>query len=671
MMLLVAPAASGAISLTKVVPDLWTTEQSPELAEIRIVGTSFLSGLLNEAFLNMKVTVSHSEINPNTQAPIITYFQQYNINDPRLLSNSVVFPNLQAPPEGYYTIRVEKTLFNILTLKTRKEVVTLPNAFLVVLDSTISSLSVIVPNPASEKGGQVITMQGIFSRFIDLLTITYNGSPVTILRTYSHDPDKSILEELYDGLTRVEFVINPVDLGGAQNGNVEITLSGPGNTSGKTSIDVIEAVERQFRIGVVEQESGIPISDATVRIERVDARLGFLCSFEGVNSSQQAVYVSPFADPQQYVVQVSAKGYETSGRELIAFTAPPGEVKHLVTLKPLSSPAPIGSMDVVIELLDESDNLTGTQVLVDTIVLKQDNEPVDADFFFADGVMTYVDLPVGPYTVSVPDGDNLVFTATSEVISEGATTLAILTAKQASASPSPAHSPAYTERGSYSTRGGETSGQIYGDAYTTSGGAQQPLRSGRIVETPSGSGASFYTNSTNSGLYYFPAVYSGNGFIQAFTEPGGLYGPGKNVVIVAGQLYGDDPSEDSTLYVPLDEGDNDNDGLMGDEELLLGTDPHDVDSDGDGLTDGNEVTNGSDPLDALDGPLNHVWVNQAFYGDSKGTKLYPDKQVGEGFSRVLEAGTLHLLPGNYAEQISMSKPLTLIAESGPVTIGLD
>jgi hypothetical protein len=53
--------------------------------------------------------------------------------------------------------------------------------------------------------------------------------------------------------------------------------------------------------------------------------------------------------------------------------------------------------------------------------------------------------------------------------------------------------------------------------------------------------------------------------------------------------------------------DQDQDGLLSNEEEDIGTDPNDADSDGDGHLDGDEVFAGTDPLDADDHPYLGGW----------------------------------------------------------------
>jgi len=53
--------------------------------------------------------------------------------------------------------------------------------------------------------------------------------------------------------------------------------------------------------------------------------------------------------------------------------------------------------------------------------------------------------------------------------------------------------------------------------------------------------------------------------------------------------------------------DQDQDGLLSDEEEAIGTDPDEADSDQDGHLDGDEIFGGTDPLDANDHPYKGGW----------------------------------------------------------------
>ena len=62
-----------------------------------------------------------------------------------------------------------------------------------------------------------------------------------------------------------------------------------------------------------------------------------------------------------------------------------------------------------------------------------------------------------------------------------------------------------------------------------------------------------------------------------------------------------DPVEVDIAY------DEDQDGLLSNEEEELGTDPFEADSDGDGHADGDEFFGGTDPLDVDDHPYMGGW----------------------------------------------------------------
>ena len=56
-----------------------------------------------------------------------------------------------------------------------------------------------------------------------------------------------------------------------------------------------------------------------------------------------------------------------------------------------------------------------------------------------------------------------------------------------------------------------------------------------------------------------------------------------------------DDGPDNTVAID-DDADDDNDGLLDQEELELGTNPEKPDTDGDGVNDLDETENGTDPL---------------------------------------------------------------------------
>ena len=62
--------------------------------------------------------------------------------------------------------------------------------------------------------------------------------------------------------------------------------------------------------------------------------------------------------------------------------------------------------------------------------------------------------------------------------------------------------------------------------------------------------------------------------------------------------------EATLVDIPFDE---DQDGLLSNEEEELGTDPLEADSDGDGHYDGDEFFGGTDPMDADDHPYMGGW----------------------------------------------------------------
>jgi len=100
------------------------------------------------------------------------------------------------------------------------------------------------------------------------------------------------------------------------------------------------------------------------------------------------------------------------------------------------------------------------------------------------------------------------------------------------------------------------------------------------------------------------------GYFQgvAFSENFGKFSFGEYMYLdpenLTNQYTSGTPVEDKpnywarTIWRPVL--DSDEDGILDDEEVILGTDPNDPDSDDDGINDGDEQAGGLDPLDATD-----------------------------------------------------------------------
>ena len=76
----------------------------------------------------------------------------------------------------------------------------------------------------------------------------------------------------------------------------------------------------------------------------------------------------------------------------------------------------------------------------------------------------------------------------------------------------------------------------------------------------------------------------------------------------------------ANVDIPLDQ---DGDGIMSNEEALIGTDPMNPDSDNDGFMDGEELDLGTDPTDDGDRPYLGGWPMDAC----------ADEIVGEGYDK--------------------------------------
>lgn len=84
-------------------------------------------------------------------------------------------------------------------------------------------------------------------------------------------------------------------------------------------------------------------------------------------------------------------------------------------------------------------------------------------------------------------------------------------------------------------------------------------------------------------------------------------------LLCAGDLSAEATTTDEPVVVPVEDIDNDWDGLLDGDEIIAGTDPSNPDTDGDGLMDGYEVAEGMDPKVANEVTPDKVVVDDGVY----------------------------------------------------------
>ncbi len=67
--------------------------------------------------------------------------------------------------------------------------------------------------------------------------------------------------------------------------------------------------------------------------------------------------------------------------------------------------------------------------------------------------------------------------------------------------------------------------------------------------------------------------------------------------------------------------------------------------------------------------LNDVWVDISHPGVERGTQMQPYSSLEEGIAHLNPGGTLHIVSAIDVTRITFSKPMTVIAEGGPVVVG--
>ncbi len=71
-------------------------------------------------------------------------------------------------------------------------------------------------------------------------------------------------------------------------------------------------------------------------------------------------------------------------------------------------------------------------------------------------------------------------------------------------------------------------------------------------------------------------------------------------------------------------------------------------------------------------PLDHLWVDRDYAGESFGSELMPYKDLSSGLLNLVpspnKTKAIHLETGSYAFGSTLDTPLWIVAEGGTVTI---
>lgn len=626
--------------------DFWTSESVPISFTVGASGLTEVAE--NEQLNQVTVGLYHSEL--DSIDDLSEFFAiDFAPDAPELDNPPIDLGSFSLLAEGYYDVFIRRSIqyfdFDCICTLYYQDDLIISNAVLYVNEDFGG---IPVYEPVTSKGGQIVTLEGIFSNFPEFFSLYYNDNPVEILRVYSspNHPESSYYQNLLD------FVTLPADPGDIQDGFVTYRFEFPNKVPEEFFISVIPPAEYPLRVGVINGNDSSPVTNATVLVKRTDAATGF-----------NAVYATPYSDSIQYQIQVGAPGFASSSIETVDYSSTQGGLGTVVSLTPLDQET-VGNLDVEINFLDDLGADTGTNVLTLDIELEVSSVPYVATPVYGNGNMRYLGLPVGTYDIFVADTSELEFSTASVSVTTNSTATATLTAQSATVPPSSTTSNSSAPRSN-------VTGLIIGTISASNGEIESKLGEEVVIETPIGSDVSYHTLSNSNGVYLMPDVIAGRGVLQGFAEDGSIHGVSLVVDIVAGETYGDDQNEDTDLVVPLsdNEDDADADGLSLAEELEHGTNPFDADTDDDGMNDFEEVTNGTDPTVFEAGPQAHVYVDPAFEGVSTGTKVAPLKSIDEGVETVFVDGTLHLMPATYSTSHNIVKGMTIVPEGGIVVVG--
>lgn len=489
------------------------------------------------------------------------------------------------------------------------------------------------------------------------------------------------------------FELQAVGLGVTQL-KIEFTeqAGSPCGDSGTVFLPVFVG-PRPLKIIVLDSGTLAPVKNAQVFIEDNQSPTGFQAYHVG--SGQ---YWSTRADVESYKLRVWAPGYKPSNGSSFEQNTT-NTFSALVYLDPDNTGTLINIVRVVIDLLDPQGQSTGAVLLTDTVDLEDvSGNSLNINPVYGNGEMIFLGVPAGYTTATAPDTSDQDFTAASVTLGTGVDQTIVMTAKLFSDSDDD-----FKALRSVSTRAG-LPGSIVGDVVNTTANPISAIEGAIVISKQDGNDIATQVTTSSIGSFFHPNIQPGTGEIWAISPNGTIEGPHINVNIAAGSIYGDAPSEDTALEVPLDGGDSDHDGLPdewetqflngvasdqqgpnddpdGDgltnlEEFLRGTDPADPDTDGDGWSDGVEVVRLANPLNAGNQPLllDDVWVDFGYNGGIQaGTLEHPAKTIAIAYTLMSPFGTVSIkgdvLTTNGQHQggiLSTSSILTAI--NGAVTI---
>ena len=471
--------------------------------------------------------------------------------------------------------------------------------------------------------------------------------------------------------------------------------------SGSITIPVIVG-PRPLKIFVRDSTNNSAINNANVYIQDKNSPSGFEAYPIG-----GAEYWSPRADFESYDVVAVAPGYEPSSSSSLE-QDPTGAVSGTIFLDPDTSGTLVNTIRVVIDLLDDGGNSSGAVLLTDTVDLQDGaGNSLGLSPIFGNGEMIFIGVTPGITRATAPDTDDFDFTDATETVGTGVDEIIIMTAKALAGT----GQGTYTKRG-FSTRAG-FQGDIVGDVSNTTAAPVETLANAIIISKQQFSDIATQVEANVIGAFFHPNIQPGNGEIWALSPDLTIEGPKLPVDITAGQTFGDDPSEETSLQVPLDGGDSDHDGLpdawettylasvpsnqrgpnddpdgdgltnleellilLDPEDILSSTDPDNHDTDGDGWSDGVEMVRATNPHIGQSQPtlLDEVWVDFGYLGTIEaGTLEHPAKTIETALTLKSNEGVIEI-KGDVSDTTgqlttnTINTPATINAFNGAITL---
>jgi hypothetical protein len=472
----------------------------------------------------------------------------------------------------------------------------------------------------------------------------------------------------------------------------------PNSDVGQSYVLFNPGVSTPLVIELRDADTGDAIPSGIVIAEWDEIPCGFVVEMASIDGQGRSIYMSGQTKIGDYRLRATAPGYFPAD---IVLVTPDTSDDPVATIE-LTKDTGLTETNVIrveINMLDGAGGTpTGELLLSETLALRQNEIELEIPAIFGVGEIIFHGVPSGTFEVYHDDTADHEFTTIDVTVGTGEDKSTAITASLVAR-------PALTRD--------SVPGNIVGSVSNTGPSSPVALPDAVVYSTQTNLGIFTITLSKANGTYFFPSIVEGTGTLQAFSSDGLTEGGKKPSVIVSGQTFGDDESEESDLSVTINAGQNDpndpnldsdfdgltdifeanflsgapinergpaddpdDDGLTNLEEQNANTHPMLQDTDSDTYHDGIELNWGSDPTNQASTPTapNPVWVDFGYAGKmNAGTLGKPFTSLQDAIDHAPNDATIRI-KGDVSTTIGANPdqpitiPITIESFRGTITI---